>query len=130
MNKKVLFVCIGNTCRSPMAEAIYQHFINSNVHSCGIKINAKYINEHTIEVINNKLNIDLTNKQTTDIKNLNLSEFNLIYALDTEVSDYLRNSKIKKVFNMFVDDPYGKNIANYYKVYDDLLNKIRKTSIF
>ena len=27
MKKRILFVCLGNICRSPAAEAIFRHFV-------------------------------------------------------------------------------------------------------
>jgi len=128
MSKKALFVCIGNTCRSPMAETIYRHLINANVSSCGIRISSSSVNPHTIEILKNRLNINVADKPTTHIKDLNLNEFDVIYALDKEVSDFLHNLQLSKskIIRLLVDDPYGKDITVYDKVYDILLDEINK----
>ena len=34
--KKLLFVCSGNTCRSPIAEAIFEHITGENAESAGL----------------------------------------------------------------------------------------------
>lgn len=36
----VLFVCTGNTCRSPMAQAIYQHLTGKEAKSAGLAAHA------------------------------------------------------------------------------------------
>lgn len=40
MTVRVLFVCLGNICRSPMAEAVFQHLVNEAGLSDQIKVDS------------------------------------------------------------------------------------------
>lgn len=129
MNKNVLFVCIGNTCRSQIAEYIYKNLIDENVSSCGI--NAKgtaRLEGKTIQIIKNRFNIDLKEKFAVNIKELDLDKFDIIYSLDKQVSDYLMSftSKRDNVVEMFIDDPYGKEIECYNKAFDEIYKQLIK----
>jgi protein-tyrosine phosphatase len=59
--RNVLFVCIGNTCRSPMAENIAKSLFKDDItfSSCGIKVISNKISQNAIQVIKDKLKIDL-----------------------------------------------------------------------
>lgn len=67
----ILFVCTGNTCRSPMAEAILKHnYPQFNVKSAGIYVaNNDFANPHTIEVLQ-KRNIKLDHRSQLITKEL------------------------------------------------------------
>ena len=64
--KKIVFVCMGNTCRSPMAEAALRSEMkrlrieNAEVSSAGLKGNGFPMNENTAKTLINK-GLDLNN---------------------------------------------------------------------
>lgn|SRR5690625_3012440 len=65
----ILFVCTGNTCRSPMAEAILKYkYPQFNVQSAGIfAANDEQANPNTIKVLQKrKINIDHHSQPVSD----------------------------------------------------------------
>src|SRR6056300_725606 len=87
---KILMVCLGNICRSPLAEGILQHKadksnLNIEVDSAGTA--AYHVgnlpDERSIEVAK-KYGIDLTHQRARQFKKSDFNKFDVIYAMDTE----------------------------------------------
>lgn len=93
-NKKirVLFVCLGNICRSPMAEAVFRHLVKQagledviDVESAGT--GSWHIGERphrgTLEVLR-KNQIDVGGKRARQMSRSDVDQFDYIIAMDAE----------------------------------------------
>lgn len=138
---KVLMVCLGNICRSPLAEGILQSKINSDtifVDSAGT--GAYHVgnlpDERSIEVAR-KYGINITNQRARKFTVKDFDNFDFIYPMDESnyrnIIALARNTadkaKVKMILNevypnenVSVPDPYygGKQgFENVYKMLDE-----------
>ena len=139
--KKVLMVCLGNICRSPLAEGILKSKINTSkifVDSAGTAAYhvGNLADERSIEVAK-KYGIDITNQRARKFTVKDFDTFDVIYAMDE--SNYqnilmlARNSddekKVQLILNVIdvdknasVPDPYyggNQGFENVYKMLDE-----------
>tara|TARA_R110002096_G_scaffold32188_1_gene93765 strand:+ start:2553 stop:3005 length:453 start_codon:yes stop_codon:yes gene_type:complete len=139
--KKVLMVCLGNICRSPLAEGILKSKINTSkifVDSAGTAAYhvGNLADERSIEVAK-KYGIDITNQKARKFTVKDFDAFDVIYAMDK--SNYqnilmlARNSedekKVQLILNVIdadknasVPDPYyggNQGFENVYKMLDE-----------
>ncbi|MEL4308773.1 low molecular weight protein-tyrosine-phosphatase [Joostella sp. CR20] len=148
MQVKVLMVCLGNICRSPLAEGILKAKVNptnvfvdsagtSNYH-IGSKPDARSIQ------IASKYNIDITNQRGRQFTVKDFDDFDLIFAMDNSnyknIVSLARNQKdeskvhliLNKIHpgeNMDVPDPYyggTTGFENVYKMLDKATDVIVK----
>lgn len=150
MAKKVLFVCLGNICRSPMAEGIFRHKANElglkvEFDSCGTsgwhqgespdKRAQKCLEGHGISIA------DL---RAREFQSSDFSKFDVIYTMDesnhTDVLASARNpeeaSKVKMMLNeskpgknMSVPDPYfgeGDGFEHVFELLTEAANSTLK----
>ncbi|AXT20570.1 low molecular weight phosphotyrosine protein phosphatase [Flavobacteriaceae bacterium AU392] len=145
---KVLMVCLGNICRSPLAEGILKSklpkdnfFIDSagtaNYH-VGEKPDKRSI------AIAKQYDIDISFQKGRQFKTSDFDTFDLIYVMDNSnynnvIALARHNTDIKKVklildelntgTNLEVPDPYyggDKGFENVYQMLDKACNNIAK----
>jgi protein-tyrosine-phosphatase len=79
---RVLFICSGNTCRSPMAEAVAKRIFGPShkIVSAGAETGSGLpIARHAVTAMS-EMKIDISKYRTVDFADLDLADFDLIVA--------------------------------------------------
>jgi protein-tyrosine phosphatase len=85
---KILMVCLGNICRSPLAEGILQHkakqhSLNWQIDSAGTSgWHASELPDKRSIAIAKKYGIDITYQRSRQFSPYDIEQFDIIYAMD------------------------------------------------
>ena len=138
----VLFICMGNICRSPTGEGVFQHFVKAAGHEDSISIDsAGTIGYHTGAPADSRMQAAAKKRGYTldsiarQVELSDITEFDLIVAMDVENLenlDYLAGDRLAHirmlgsflgdsddpVFGRSVPDPYYGGDAGFEEVLD------------
>jgi len=138
---KILFVCTGNICRSPMAEGILRHKLyeaglEAEADSCGFE--SFHVGDHPdkrAQTVCRKHGIDITSHVARLFRKQDFDNFDFIYVMDSShyysVSRMSRSSRDMKktdyILNLVypgkdlpVDDPWYHDLEAFEKAYRQL----------
>lgn len=142
----VLFVCTGNSCRSPMAEGIFRAKIPDEyknkirVWSAGTgSFDGSPSSRLAIEVCSEK-GIDISSHRSQALRKHHLAQSDIVFVMEKEhlkfihelFPNYMENAYLLKAFDceknnrrkIEIPDPIGKNKRFYEKVFRELTKEI------
>jgi len=114
MNKEILYVCIGNACRSIMAEALTRHYWAGiyEAASAGLSPLGR-VSEGTIEVLRQR-GVKWDGLYSKGIGEVDLNRFHSIVNLsEYPVGQYVSSAHQQKIINCYIRDPYGQSLDIY-----------------
>jgi protein-tyrosine phosphatase len=114
----ILFVCAGNTCRSPMASAMASRLLGdrARVESAGIDTSAEWAaTPEAIQVMAEE-GIDISTHQSRSISKLGFNRWDVIVVMTPRIAKELLSTgsiSTGRLVTWDVSDPYGKGIEAY-----------------
>jgi len=121
--KTILFVCVGNACRSQMSEGFARAHGSKDlvVYSAGSSP-AGFVAREAIEGMKEK-GIDISRHYSKGLFDLPLLEFDVVVTMGCgDICPYV---KAKQRINWQIPDPIGRGIEFFRQVRDDLEEKIK-----
>ena len=140
----ILFVCTGNTCRSPMAKTLLQRKIKElgvdiAVDSCGVFVSEVGATKGAINAMK-EMDLDLTSHMPQQITANHVEQATIVLTMTSSHKDVVISNlpqAASKTYTLHeyatktkkdVNDPYGGSDFDYQKTareLEDLINKMK-----
>lgn len=135
---KILMVCLGNICRSPLAEGVLRHQaqqagLNWEIDSAGTGAYDPGCSPHKLsQKVAKQFGVEICNQQCRQFVKSDLENFDKIYVMDEENFDEVKRisgnkwdaSKVSLLMDevypgkhVIVPDPWSGSEDGYHKVY-------------
>lgn len=135
----VTFVCVGNTCRSPLLKHLFERYADECgfqcvVKSAGLQVSDGKISPHTKNILLEH-GISVENQDTTTFDETLAKESDLIVAVSSDIANAISQMGLgNKVYSLSsplingedMIDPYGAGQEAYQRIYHQALSALPK----
>ena len=120
LRTKVLFLCIGNACRSQMAEAIAKHSASDvmDPFSAGL-VPFGNIPETTLSVLEER-GISAEGQTSKALRSEDLAVADVVINMTGRTGNAIFTEQVSNIEDWDVGDPYGFNLAVYRGICDQI----------
>jgi len=112
---RVIFVDVGNTCRSLMAEVLARERFRDFVYasSAGTQPGTRADAQNAIETLRLEFGIDVSGHLPRDVHDIDLRDFDYVIAIDDDrgpkkVAQELRKLIPREIIEWRIRDPFGR----------------------
>jgi arsenate reductase len=124
--KKLLFICIGNMCRSPMAEGFARDMGGDvvEVYSAGIHPTG-VISEDAILMMDEK-DVNITKQTSNGLDAVPLSEIDIVVSMvGFPAKEFLPADFAGRIIDWTIEDPIGRPLGTFRRVRDEIEARVR-----
>jgi protein-tyrosine-phosphatase len=122
---RVLFVCLGNSCRSPMAEALARHLAPEVIEASSAGLMALgYVAQPTLQVLSEN-GVASDGLLSKPLRTVDLSSVDLIVNLAGGTIEKHLDGRVLPVEDWVVGDPFGSDLAVYRRIRDEIERRVR-----
>jgi protein-tyrosine-phosphatase len=121
---KVLFVCIGNSCRSQMAEALARHWASDVIEASSAGINALgQIESSTLAVLKER-GVPAGGQYSKPLLEADCEAADLVVNMTGRPGKAVLPWTGRKILDWQVTDPYGQDLELYRRICDDIDERV------
>ena len=121
--KKVLFLCIGNSCRSQMAEGFARKYGSDVLEPSSAGLAPASIVQPLTKKVMEAKNINIDDQFPKDLDQVGVAQFDLIVNMS---GNKLPNQVQIEVLEWNVEDPIGQSEDTYVQVRDQLEHQVMR----
>jgi protein-tyrosine-phosphatase len=120
---RVVFVCLGNSCRSPMAEAIAAHIASDvmEVSSAGVAALGRVQSLTKLTVAKNGYPADGLQSKSLEVSDVEAADIVINMTGRPGLALCQDGSRVE---DWDVEDPYGSDAETYQRIFEDIESRV------